>query len=518
MLFRSLGTVTYNDGAAVSSENAGLLCNTMNEGSTLSVDSLTVGGAVTVTATNGSAGGLVGLMNSGASLTVNAGVETIGSNFTITGQNAGGLIGRGTDVKLGGTKVTIAGATVKGSTAAGGLIGSYTTGVSENGFTSYSGSNASTLKVNNVTLNTTTDNAYAGGLFGVLELKQDFSISDASVASTIAGSRAYYGGLVGQVKEDSADSLRALTISGISNPNTTTTVNLQGYAGAVAAVGGTTDTSTKPVYVKISGTFSPTFSGVDKSGCFGGVAAYLKSDSVLELNATFTTSGCTNIPKGGGVLGNAERGSTLCLGGTTNLSNTTFQNTNTTTGQIVGAQESALIYAKSDWILIRQSTARELDDIGTYGEVIRLGGNMGMGTPGGDPTGLSANLISQNETTHKTEFLDSAKLTLTDNTFTVTSADQLALIAIEEQTKCAFQIYGTGDDYYLKSYPNITLGADISLAHTGITGLQRDVAVDYAYTGTLDGGGKILTVAAGEIYGYRGTTNAPASKSGRAHV
>ena len=517
----SLGTVTYNDGAAVSSENAGLLCNTMGAGSSLSVGSLTVGGAVTVTATNGSAGGLVGLMNSGASLTVNAGVETavtIGSNFTITGQNAGGLIGRGTDVKLGGTKVTIDGATVKGSTAAGGLIGSYTTGVSENSFTSYSCSNASTLKVNNVTLNTTTDNVYAGGLFGVLELKHDFSISDASVASTIAGSRAYYGGLVGQVKGDSADSLRALTISGTSNSSTSTSVNLNGYAGAVAVIGNDGNT---PAYVQISDTFNPTFYDVVKSGCFGCVAAYLKTDSVLELNATFTTSGCTNIPKGGGVLGNAERGSTLCLGGTTNLSNTTFQNTNTTTGQIVGAQESALIYAKSDWILIRQSTARELDDIGTYGEVIRLGGNMGMGTPGGDPTGLSANLISQNETTHKTEFLDSAKLTLTDNTFTVTSADQLALIAIEEQTKCAFQIYGTGDDYYLKSYPNITLGAVISLAHTGITGLQRDVAVDYAYTGTLDGGGKILTVAAGEIYGYRGTTNAPASKdtagSGQIH-
>lgn len=515
----SLGELSYKDGAEVkTSPNAGLLCNTMEKNSTLSVQNLTVEGNVSVTATNGSAGGLVGLMNSGASLTVNAGVETIGSNFTITGQNAGGLIGRGTDVKLGGTKVTIAGATVKGSTAAGGLIGSYTTGVSENGFTSYSGSNASTLKVNNVTLNTTTDNAYAGGLFGVLELKQDFSISDASVASTIAGSRAYYGGLVGQVKGESAGSLSALTISGTSNSSTSTSVNLNGYAGAVAVIGNDGNT---PAYVQISDTFNPTFYGVDKSGCFGGVAAYLKSDSVLELNATFTTSGCTNIPKGGGVLGNAERGSTLCLGGTTNLSNTTFQNTNTTTGQIVGAQESALIYAKSDWILIRQSTARELDDIGTYGEVIRLGGNMGMGTPGGDPTGLSANLISQNETIHKTEFLDSAKLTLTDNTFTVTSADQLALIAIEEQTKCAFQIYGTGDDYYLKSYPNITLGADISLAHTGITGLQRDVAVDYAYTGTLDGGGKILTVAAGEIYGYRGTTNAPASKdtagSGQIH-
>lgn len=511
----SLGTVTYSDGAAVSpvSENAGLLCNTMNTGSSLSVDSLTVGEAVTVTATSGSAGGLVGLMKSGASLTVNANAGTavtIGSNFTITGQNAGGLIGSGTDVKLGGAKVTVDGAKVNGGAAAGGLIGSYT-GVNADCFTSYDGLNSSTLKVNSVTLTTTTDNAYAGGLFGVLDLKSDYTISNASVTSTIAGSKAYYGGLVGQVKGDSADSLRALTISGTSKPETKTEVSLNGYAGAVAVIGNDGNT---PVYVQISGTFSPSFSGVDKSGYFGGVAAYLKSDSVLELDATFTTSGCTNIPKGGGVLGNAARGSTLCLAGTTDLSNTTFKNTDNTTGQIVGTQESALIYAKSDWTLIRQSTAQELDDIGTYGEVIRLGGNMGMGTPS-DTSGLSANLISQDANTHKTTFADSAKPTLGENnTFTITSADQLALLAIEEQTKCAFDIFGTaGTDYYLKSNPNITLDENISLAHTGITGLQRDVAVDYAYTGTLDGGGKILTMAAGEIYGFRGVEGTEASKN-----
>lgn len=530
----SLGTVTYNGGAAVSSANAGLLCNTMGANSTLSVDTLTVKNKdennndipITITATNGAAGGLVGLMGSGASLTVNAGADTasvtIGSNFTITGQNAGGLIGSGENVKLGGAKVVIDGATVKGSISAGGLIGSYSTGGVEGSFASYDGSEASTFKVNNVILNTTTDNAYAGGLFGILKLTSDFSISNASPTSTIAGSKAYYGGLVGQVKGDSPDPLRALTISGTSVSNTGASANLNGYGGAVAVIGNDKNT---PAYVQISGDFRPAFSGVDKSGCFGGVAAYLKSDSVLELNATFTTSGCTNIPKGGGVLGDAARGSTLCLSGTTDLSGTQFNSTNVsnanvanTMGQIVGTQESALIYAKSDWTLIRQSTAQELDDIGTYGQVIRLGGNMGMGESG--QSGLSASLISQNETTHKTEFLDSAKNALSEDTFTITSADQLALLAIEEQTKCAFQIYGTGDDYYLKSNPDITLGADISLAHTGITGLQRDMDVEYAYSGTLNGGDKKLTIAAGEIFGYRGTdsTAATANEAGSGQI
>lgn len=523
----SLGEVSYTDGAEVkNSPNAGLLCNTMEGNSTLSVQNLTLAGTVSVTAASGSAGGLVGVMENGASLTVNDGAEaasvTIGSNYPITGQNAGGLIGIGTDVKL-DVKVTIDGAKVNGSVAVGGLIGSYTTGVSENSFTTYVGSDTSTLKVNSVKLETTADSAYAGGLFGALELKSDFSISDASVTSTIAGSKAYYGGLVGQVKGDSVDYLRALTISDTSNPKTTTTVNINGYAGAVAVVG---DTSS-PVYVKIEGKFTPTFVGANllrKDTYFGGVAAYLKSDSVLELTADVTivydkiaeTNGY-----GGGVLGKAERGSTLCLDGTTDLSGTKFKETyiNEYTGQIVGTQESALIYAKSDWKLIRQSTAQELDDIGTYGEVIRLGGNMGMGLSG--LSGLSADLISQNATTHKTEFLASAKLTLTNNTFTVTSADELALLAIEEQTKCAFQIYGTGDDYYLKSTPNITLGADISLAHTGITSLQRDNGACTEYGGILDGQNHTLTIAAGEIYGYRGDTNAQAtdttSGSGQIH-
>lgn len=523
----SLGEVSYTEGAEVSSENAGLLCNTMGAGSSLSVSSLAVAGAVTVTATEGSAGGQVGLMNSGASLTVNANADTavtIGSNFTITGQNTGGLIGSGTDVKLGGAKVVIDGATVKGSTSAGGLFGNYTTGGAEGGFASYDGATTSTPKVNNVTLETTANDAYAGGLFGALVLKSDFSISNASVTSSIAGSRAYYGGLVGQVKGDSADSLRALTIKDTSNVRTSTSVNLNGYAGAVAVVGA----ENIPVYVKIAGPFMPNFVGANllrKDTYFGGVAAYLKSDSVLELTANVTIA-YDKIAEtngyGGGVLGKAERGSTLCLGGTTDLSGIKFKETfiNEYTGQIVGTQESALIYAKSDWTLIRQTTAQELDDIGSYGSVIRLGGNMGMGTPS-DTSGLSADLISQDANTHKTVFYESAKTTLNDNTFTVTTVDQLALLAIEEQTKCAFQIYGTSEDYYLKSNPNITLGENISLAHTGITGLQRDMDVEYAYSGTLNGGDKKLTIATGEIYGYRGTTNAPASKdtagSGQIH-
>ena len=520
----SLDKVSYADGAAVSSENAGLLCNTMEANSTLSVEQLSVEGIVTVTATSGSAGGLVGLMNDGASLTVNADSATapvtIGSNFTITGQNAGGLIGSGENDKL-NIKVTIGGtdsdsAMVNGDTAAGGLIGSYTTGAVEDGFISYGGSDESTLKVNNVILNTTTDSAYAGGLFGVLELQSDFTISDASVISSIAGSKAYYGGLVGQVKGDFADFLCALIIEGTSKPSTTTTVNLNGYAGAVAAVG---DTGS-PVYVKIEGVFSPNFDGANiltKGTYFGGVVAYLKSDSVLELTGKVTIAYDRIADKngyGGGVLGNAERGSTLCLGGITDLSGTKFNATyiNEYTGQIVGTQESALIYAKADWTLIRQTTAQELDDIGTYGEVIRLDGNMGMGAPG-DTSGLSAVLISQNETTHKTEFLDSAKNALSGDTFTIKDANQLALLAIEEQTKCAFQIYGTGDDYYLKSNPNITLGEGISLANTGINGLQRDIDVGYAYTGILDGGSYTITIAAGEIYGYRGNESTPASEN-----
>lgn len=526
----SLGTVSYSDGAEVkTSPNAGLLCNTMKENSALSVQNLTVAGTVSVTATSGSAGGLVGLMNSGTSLTVIANVDTavtIGSNFTITGQNAGGLIGSCENVKL-DVKVAIDGANVNGGTAAGGLIGRYTTSVSENSFTAYDGLDTSALKVNSVTLNTTADSAYAGGLFGVLELKSDFSISNASPTSTIVGNKAYYGGLVGQVKGDSADSLRALTISGTSKTETTTTVNLNGYAGAVAVVG---DTTANPLYVKIEGNFAPTFDGEKNLGqntFFGGVAAYLKENSVLELAEEVKPTGCQNIAAGrgygGGVLGKAERGSTLCLSGTTNLSGTKFYASyiNEYTGQIVGTQDSALIYAKSDWTLIRQSTAQELDDIGTYGQVIRLGGNMGMGTPS-DTSGLSADLISQNATTHKTEFLASAKNALSENTFTITTADQLALLAIEEQTKCAFNIFGTdGTDYYLKSNPNITLGDNISLAHTGITGLQRDNGACTEYGGILNGKNYTLTVAAGEIYGYRGTVGtveaANAAGSGQIH-
>ena len=193
------------------------------------------------------------------------------------------------DFNLCGAKEYIDGAYVIGCAAAGGvggLIGSYTTGGSEGGFAAYDGAETSTLKVNNVSLETTVDNPYAGGLFGVLELTSDYTISNASVSSTITGKKANYGGLIGQVKGNSSNSLPSLTINGSTAPATSATVNLNSFGGVAAVVG---NDENSPVYVKIEGNFTPRFTGAEKGGFFGGSAAYLKAASVMELNNEFQT-------------------------------------------------------------------------------------------------------------------------------------------------------------------------------------------------------------------------------------
>ncbi|MDO4478731.1 MAG: hypothetical protein Q4B73_06820 [Lachnospiraceae bacterium] len=508
----SLRKVTYNHNASVYAQNGhvGLLCNTMKAGSTLTVPQLAVAGSVELNAATGYAGGLVGLMENGAHLAVanNGTAITIGDTYHVYGQvAAGGLVGYGEAVDLSGTAAVINGADVRSQQAAGGLMGRYTTGQGA-AFSAYDGSAGSLLRVDQVALNAGTNNAYCGGVFGVLSLTSDFVMADTAARSTLTGSTARYGGLVGQVKGDSADSLKGLYVQGNTTPNMTISASLNCGGGLAGFVG---EGSSTPAYVHVAGTFEPTVSGMDKSTRFGGFVGYFKVKSVIEMadDAIVKPHGCTQIPAGGGLVGTAEAGTTLALAGTTDLSETSLKSTNTSCGQIIGTMDTGLAYARSSWTLIRQTTPQAVDDIANYGEIIRLGGNVGKGTPA-DATGLSADLITQDPITHKTVFKSDALPTVSDGTITLNSADQFALLSIEEQTKRYFGILSAGNDYYLKGNQAIVLGADISLAHTGVMGLQRDIDEGYNFEGSLDGGNHTLTLDTGEIYGYRGTAGTDA--------
>lgn len=551
----SLGKISYEqlEGAdrvaevKNESEDAGLLCNKMETGSSFTVKGIgDFEKNVNVTSVNGVAGGLVGRVESNAVLSVGTQNNVvIDENWTITGKNAGGLIGEATDANL-NLSAKVNGAKVITNVAAGsagGVIGTYhlTSGASGTVFQSYDGT---AIQMTNVVLDATGTNSYIGGLFGVLELSKDFSIhgkanAPADIVRSTAGftkngsnyvlsGYTTYGGLVGRVySTDSSIQLPALTLDGHVSSESTIQNDITYYGGLVGIIGtpGIDSANKNGVYVGISGQTSTKCNNSEKivagGHYFGGAVGGMFYHSVLEFSqgSTFSPT-ATNIKYGGGVVGAAARGSTLCLAGTTNLAEISFlahalgqnpgieTNNRYVNGQIAGIQNAAIIYAPKTWELTRPSNPGEIDDIGNYGSVIRLGGNIGKGSENlVSESGLSDTLISQDTKTHKTAFgVDAAAL---DNgVIEIGSEEQFALLSIAEQTYGDFGIYRDVSSGFIISNNKVTkivLKKDIDLSNTGISGLQRDFYNgNNIFTGELDGNNHELTLDIGQIFANNG--------------
>ena len=145
-----------------------------------------------------------------------------------------------------------------------------------------------------------------------------------------------------------------------------------------------------------------------------------------------------------------------------------------------------------------------MDDIGNYGQVIRLGGQ------------LSAGLISLGTD-------NSAAFAAHDRSAfgTIGSADDFALHAIALTTNEVFDLYeGSVGELLKKPY---VLTGDVNLTGTGIQGLLRDNAEQQIIgsegnTGLVfDGGGHQLTLRTGEVYGLRGEAAAAGVGSGQCY-
>lgn len=559
----SLGKISYDlldEGAdrvaevKSESEDAGLLCNTMETGSGFTVNNIgTFTKNVNVTSVNGAAGGLVGRVERNAVLSVGTqDGAVIDEKWKITGKNAGGLIGEATDAtlnlnaKVNGAKVI----TNVAAGSAGGVIGTYhlTSDASEAVFQSYDGT---AIQMTKVVLDATGTNSYIGGLFGVLELSEDFSIhgninAPADIIRSAAGftkngsnyvlsGYTTYGGLAGRVySTDSSDRLPALILDGNISSESTTQKDITYYGGLIGIVGkadkdasgytGIDSANFNGAYVVINNQVSTTCNNsqkiIDNGHYFGGAVGGMFYHSVLEIaeNASFSPT-ASSIKCGGGIVGVAGRGSTLRLAGSTNLTWVSFlahergqnpgkqDNYRYANGQIVGVQNAAVIYAAKTWVLTRPDNPGEIDDIGNYGSVIRLGKNIGKGNSElGEKGGLSETLIIQDTNTHKTVFGEAASLN--NGEISISSADQFALLSIAEQTYGDFGIYPTVTKSHIISNNKMTkivLSDDIDLSNTGISGLQRDFyyASD-VYTGELDGQGNTLTLDIGQVYANNG--------------
>lgn len=528
-----------------SAGNLGLLVNTLVEGASLTLAGLTLpanfNGTPTINATadGANAGGLIGEARAGATVALPTGVDI--SALNVAGKNAaGGIIGKATNLTLtvgtdnsgkddSGKSITVKPAGAVGSSSAGTYAGGLIGDASFAGeFTINSGifdfDKGVDLSVSN-----TSAPPSAGGLFGVLDIsKGDVTVNGGSYTSTLqngtdnnSSARGNYGGLVGKLwgQKYGNNALHAFTVQ--NGAAVSFSVGPKGnltYAGGLVGYLGQGGGSANVSAVVISdATVTCATSGyASNNGKYGGAVGVVDTNNVLEVRglkvetASNATIGGSN---GGfaGVVGSSWLG-IVKFSGITDLSGAAFAE-NDHTAQLVYENFNSLIFAagsgsdtgatKGDttkWQYKRPATQVKIDDIYSYGQVIRLG------------SGLSDNLITISDT-HQRSF--SSKLVKTGDAFALASVDDFAKLAITWQTSgCFSAVEGVTNSNFASQVPstNITLSADINLSGTGLTGLTKDRVplningIDengHSFTSALNGNGHTISLAVGEPYGMR---------------
>lgn len=516
-----------------SAGNMGLLVNTLAEGASLTLaglalpDKLDGTPTINATADGVNAGGLIGEAREGATVALPTGIDV--SALSVAGENAaGGLIGKATKLTLtvgkdnsgkeaSGKAVAIKPAHAVGSssagTYAGGLIGDASFA---DAFTINSGifdfGKGVALSVSN-----TSAAPSAGGLFGVLDISNgDVAVNGGSYTSTLQNGKddnkhGNYGGLVGKLwGRKNGDALHAFTVQGDtavsfgvgSNGKLTYAGGLVGYLGEG---GGSTNVSA--VVISDATVTCSTSGYASANGKYGGAVGVVDTNNVLEVRGlkVKTASGATIGGTNGGfagVVGSSWLG-IVKFSGITDLSDATFVE-NDHTAQLIYENLNSLIFAAGSgsdsgaaagdikkWQYKRPSTPVKIDDVYSYGQVIRLG----------NP--LSEDLISINKE-HQWNF--SSKLVKTGDAFALASIDDFAKLAITWQTNGYYSMVDGVTENNLNGLQSstITVNGTIDLKGTGLTGFAQDRADgSQVFSGTLNGGGTI-NLAVGEPYGKRG--------------
>lgn len=516
-----------------STGNMGLLVNTLAEGASLTLaglalpDKLDGTPTINATAADANAGGLIGEAREGATVALPTGIDV--SALSVAGKNAaGGLIGKATKLTLtvgkdnsgkeaSGKAVAIKPAHAVGSssagTYAGGLIGDASFA---DAFTINSGifdfGKGVALSVSN-----TSAAPSAGGLFGVLDISNgDVAVNGGSYTSTLQNGKddnkhGNYGGLVGKLwGRKNGDALHAFTVQGDtavsfgvgSNGKLTYAGGLVGYLGEG---GGSTNVSA--VVISDATVTCSTSGYASANGKYGGAVGVVDTNNVLEVRGlkVKTASGATIGGTNGGfagVVGSSWLG-IVKFSGITDLSDATFVE-NDHTAQLIYENFNSLIFAAGSgsdsgaaagdikkWQYKRPSTPVKIDDVYSYGQVIRLG----------NP--LSEDLISINKE-HQWNF--SSKLVKTGDAFALASIDDFAKLAITWQTNGYYSMVDGVTENNLNGLQSstITVNGTIDLKGTGLTGFAQDRADgSQVFSGTLNGGGTI-NLAVGEPYGKRG--------------
>lgn len=500
-----------------SAGNLGLLVNTLAEGASLTLAGLTLpdklNGTPTINATadGANAGGLIGEAREGATVALPTGIDV--SALSVAGKNAaGGLIGKATKLTLN----IAAGVTAKparnvgdeASACSGGVIGDV------------SFAREFAVEPNMFDLGklvTLSASQRAGALFGVADISNgDIVVQGGTYKSKLTlpeevSVNGSYGGLVGKVFATAKgvdEPLHAFVVQKDADKKTCSIEfelagKLSDTGGVVGYVGDSADSNSQPVAVVLDGVTvacKGDASARTDAGKFGGAVGVVDTRNVLDVRDFKLTSdnpiGKAQSNRAAGIAGSAWN-AVIKFSGITDLSGASFAE-NSTTGQLVYENHNALIFAVGDgsdadkgaagWTFKRSNTASKTDDIATYGEVIRLGGDF----------------IKLDAGTHKLTLPDS--LTAANGAYTLTSVEEFAKLAITWQTNGYYSMVDGVTENNLNGLQSatITVNGTIDLKGTGLTGFTQDpVDGSQVFSGTLNGGGTI-NLAVGEPYGKRG--------------
>ena len=496
--------------------NAGLLVGRVADGAGLTIDAditAPAGGIKSATGKDSaSAGAVVGKLGGGdggnaTPVAVNKSIDM--SALTVAGAISGGFVGRADKVSLSfGKDASITPAKkMEATQASGGLFGWATLATDLEIAPSKLVMPNNGIEISGIN---------AGGLFGVLvssdgkltacgtsiESPLKLKVTAKNVASN-SNSKGV-GGVIGML--DQAQSVAKVDLTNVDVDLTSDGSSYVG--GAIGNCWGSSVVNSDGVSV---------VAAVSNCTAFGGVIGITRANqnfpvTVLVKNLTVATAGGKPIASGGGVVGSANCKTLIRLSGKTDLSGVCYEENNNT-GQITSLNTSKgfggpLVFATGsgndeNWMFIRgkNKTGKhpELDDIGGYGEVIRLGGK------------LPLDFLTVKESTGVLTINDSDR-----SAATISNAEDFARLAITWETNGVFK--GVSDNNW--SSMEISLANDIDLTGTGIYGLTREGAYDdKAATNSVNGNNHKLTLSIGEAYGtWDGTSKVGDNDEGNGRI
>ena len=498
--------------AMKSKSDLGLACGLIKKNATLNFSiGASSGGTIrnisSIETSSGDVGGLVGEMESNSTFNyTGSNIQNVSTNIKTSASGyAGGLVGKidSATVTLPNTTYTI-NQYISGTLGSGGIFGYYKPKANEQSF------DFSNLNTTNSRQNGTGD---VGGLFGVLDSDHNFTIdTSATVTSNHAdGSATSYGGLIGRYKNTSLSN--TLTISNIStNMTKASGKGAASYGGAIGIIDETNAAYVKFDSFTLSNAVNAYKAGDEAAPRFGGLVGKAENAFVDADNVTISVN---NYYTGGGLVGDLGNG-VLRLTGTTDLSgakSTAPTSNGHLYGQIVGNRDSALVFAETGWVF-KRSAAVSADDIGAWGEVLRFD------TKSTD-TNTETDEGTGDETTYDItyeQFSSSTVLTVNETAHTITVADSVSTVSsVADFASTALNIKVSSGNIITAGTPlsgDITLGSNIDLRGTGLTGFTRDNSGSdnkmdeshcvFSNKFVADDNGYSITLAIGESYGFRG--------------